>query len=142
VSGVDVLVVLLGVALIAGELWFFLGPRPKPVPPTAEQPVQEVRIIVKGGYDPDTIFVEAGRPVRLLFQRDETVECSERVVFEGLEIDRELPAFQTTTIEFTPAEPGDYRFRCGKDVLRGVVVAQTGGERAHADAGKGHLSHA
>jgi Cu+-exporting ATPase len=142
VTVVDVLVVVCGVALIAAELWFFLGPRPRPAGPAADAAVQEIRIVVKDGYDPDTVFVEAGRPVRLLFQRDETAECSARVVFEGLGIERELPAFETTTIEFTPGEPGDYRFRCGRDVLHGVVVAQTGGDAAHADAGKGHLNHA
>lgn len=138
---VDVLVVGFGVALIAGELWFFLGPRQGPSAQPIDEPVQEVRIVVKGGYDPDTIFVEAGRPVRLLFHRTETAECSERVVFEALNIDRELPAFEITAVEFTPNEPGDYPFRCGKDVLRGVVVAQVGGDRARVDAGKGHLQH-
>jgi Cu+-exporting ATPase len=142
VTVIDVLIVVLGVALIAGELWFFLGPRPAPEPRPEDDLAQEVRVVVKGGYDPDTIFVEAGRPVRLLFQRDETAECSERVIFEQLGIDQELPAFETTAVDFTPTEPGDYRFRCGKNVLKGLVVAQVGGDRARADAGKGHLKHA
>src|SRR5688500_20328125 len=32
--------------------------------------IQEVRVIVKGGYTPDTIVVQAGKPVRLQFYRD------------------------------------------------------------------------
>lgn len=139
---VDILVIVLGGALIAGELWFFLGPRPAPEPRAAEDVAQEILIVVKGGYDPDTIFVEVGQPVRLLFQRDETAECSEQVIFEELGIERELPAFETTLVEFTLPEPGDYRFRCGKNVLKGLIVAQRGGERARAEAGKGHLKHA
>ena len=43
--------------------------------------VQEVRITVKGGYDPDVIVVKQGQPVRLAFYRDETASCSEQVVF-------------------------------------------------------------
>jgi plastocyanin domain-containing protein len=142
VSLADVVVILLGAGLIAAELWYFLGPRPGPSGPRpSADGAQEVRIVVKGGYDPDTVFVEAGRPVRLLFYRDETAACSERVIFERLGIDRELPAFQTTPVEFTPAEPGDYPFRCHMDMLHGRVVAQIGREGARANLGKGHHKH-
>lgn len=141
-SVADVLVILAGAGLIVGELWYFLGPRPGPAgsSPKADG-VQEVRIVVKGGYDPDTIFVEAGRPVRLLFYRDETAACSSRIVFDGLGLDRDLPAFQTTAIEFTPREPGDYSFRCHMDMLHGRVVAQIGRDGARANLGKGHHKH-
>jgi Cu+-exporting ATPase len=141
VTFADAIVVVLGVALIVGELWFFLGPRkPRAVtaPPGA---LQEIRVLVKGGYDPDTITVEAGRPVRLLFYRDEEDECSERLIFEHFKIERELPAFETTSIEFTPPEPGDYPFHCGLSVMRGRVVAQVGRESARANLGKGHSKH-
>ncbi len=138
----EVVVVLLGAALIVGELWFFLGPRARTA---AARPtnggVQEVQVLVKGGYDPDTIFVEAGRPVRLLFYRDETAACSERVVFPDLGIDRELPSFATTKIEFTPGNARDYPFSCGHGVMQGRVVAQVGGERARANLGRGHSTH-
>jgi plastocyanin domain-containing protein len=111
-----------------------------PIKTSQGQP-QEIKVLVKGGYDPDTIPVEVGKPVRLLFYRDETESCSERVIFDGLGIDRELPAFETTQIEFTPKEPGDYRFSCGLALLRGRVVAQIGGESARANLGKGHIKH-
>ena len=98
-------------------------------------------MLVKNGYDPDTILVEAGRPVRLHFYRDETAECSERVVFDSLNIDEPLPPFQTKTIEFLPKEPGDYPFRCGMSMIRGRVVAQGGGDAARANQGAGHQHH-
>lgn len=101
--------------------------------------MQEVTVTVKGGYEPDTILVDAGRPVRLRFFRDETTDCSERVVFESLDIDRALPAFKTTTIEFTPDAPGDYPFRCGMSMLKGRVVARPPRERG---VGQGHAKHA
>jgi Cu+-exporting ATPase len=136
-------VILAGAGLIVGELWYFLGPKPgradgRAVP---SHGAQEVRVVVKGGYEPDTIFVEAGRPVRLLFYRDERAECSSRVVFDRLGIDQALPAFETTPVEFTPREPGDYPFRCHMDMLHGRVVAQVGRESARANLGKGHHKH-
>jgi plastocyanin domain-containing protein len=96
--------------------------------------VQEIAITVKGGYTPDTILVQAGKPVRLLFYRDETADCSERVVFEQFGVDRTLPAFQTTAIEFTPPEPGEYPFRCGMSMLKGLLVVEPAGADRRAAA--------
>jgi plastocyanin domain-containing protein len=81
-------------------------------------------VVVKGGYTPDTIVVRAGEPVRLQFYRDETADCSERVVFEDFGIDAALPAFRTTAVEFTPEEAGEFRFRCGMNMLKGLLVVE------------------
>jgi len=138
----DALVVALGVTLIALELRFFLGGRaPDSDVPAANDGVQEIQVLVKDGYHPNVIPVEAGRPVRLVFYRDETADCSAQLVFEELHIDRELPAFERTMVEFTPHEPGDYHFRCGKSVIRGRVVAEIGREGARSNLGKGHMKH-
>ena len=141
-TAIDFVVIGLGAVLIAAELGFFLGPRAAPARSApSKSVVQEIRIRVKDGYDPATIFVEAGRPVRLYFYRDETSECSERVVFEDFGIDQKLPAFETTPVQLTPKEPGDYHFRCGKSVLKGRLVAQVGRDGARANLGKGHAKH-
>jgi len=126
-------VTALGAAAIVWVLWYFLFSRGKPVGATTSAGgVQEVRVTVKGGYTPDTIVVQAGQPVRLQFYRDETADCSERVVFEELGIDQPLPAFQTTAIEFTPDKPGEYAFRCGMNMLKGLLVVEPPGERRAA----------
>ena len=141
-TAIDFVVIGLGAVLIAAELWFFLGARAAPARSApSKSVVQEIRIRVKDGYDPATIFVEAGRPVRLYFYRDETSECSERVVFEDFGIDQKLPAFETTPVQLNPKEPGDYPFRCGKSVLKGRLVAQVGRDGARANLGKGHAKH-
>lgn len=138
----NIIVMAVGAALIVWELWYFLMPRRAAVTTAPNRSgVQEFRIVVKGGYEPDTIMVEADRPVRLSFYRDETAECSERLIFDGLSINQLLPAFQTTTIEFIPKEPGDYPFHCGMSMLKGRVVAQVGRDGARANLGKGHVKH-
>lgn len=126
-TAAQLVVTALGVAAIGWELWYFLLSRR---PATAARPtrgVQEIAVMVKGGYTPDTILVQAGKPVRLLFYRDETADCSERVVFEQLGIERRLPAFQTTAVEFTPGDPGEYPFRCGMSMLKGLLVVEPAG---------------
>jgi len=123
-----------GAAAIAWVLWYFLVSRGPAVTAAVAGGVQEVRVLVKGGYTPDTIVVQAGKPVRLQFYRDETADCSERVVFERFKIDQMLPAFQTTTVEFTPTEPGEYPFRCGMNMLKGLLVVEPPGDRRSASS--------
>lgn len=118
-------VTAVGIAAIVWVLWYFLFARgPASAAATPPDGVQEVRITVKGGYTPDTVVVQAGKPVRLQFYRDETADCSERLVLEAFGIDTALPAFQTTDIEFTPLEAGEFPFRCGMTMLKGLVVVE------------------
>jgi len=134
-TSTQIVVTALGAVAIVWVLWYFLFSRGKAVAATAgTEGVQEVRITVKGGYTLDTIVVQAGKPVRLQFYRDETADCSERVVFERFGIDKQLPPFQTTTIEFTPDQPGEYPFRCGMSMLKGVLVVEPPGDRRAASS--------
>jgi plastocyanin domain-containing protein len=133
-TSAQIAVTVVGAAAIAWVLWYFLLSRGSAVAATAAGGVQEVRVLVKGGYTPDTIVVQAGKPVRLQFYRDETADCSERVVFERFKIDQALPAFQTTTVEFTPTESGEYPFRCGMTMLKGLLVVEPPGDRRSASS--------
>ncbi len=138
-TAAQVVVTVLGVAAIGWVLWYFLWSRAPAAAARQNRGVQEIAVTVKGGYLPDTILVQAGKPVRLRFYRDETADCSERVVFEQFGIDRPLPAFETTLIEFTPTEPGEYPFRCGMSMLKGLLVVEpAGGTQAAASP---HGSH-
>jgi plastocyanin domain-containing protein len=113
-----------GLLLIAAVLWYFFGKREGAVAETRESGVQEINVTVKGGYDPDLIVVKPGKSVRLNFYRDENSSCSEQLVFSDFGVVRDLPAYKTTTIEFTPDKPGEYLFACGMGMLRGKVVVK------------------
>jgi plastocyanin domain-containing protein len=69
------------------------------------------------------VRVKAGRPVRLVFDRQETSSCSEEVVFADFGVRRYLPAHQQTAIDVTPTAPGTYEFTCGMGMLRGTLIA-------------------
>ncbi len=139
-NAADVAVVVLGTGLIGWELWYFLVPPVRDVAPPGN--VQEIRVRVRLGFEPDTIPVEIGRPVRLVFYREETAVCSGELVFEGLDIRCTLPPFEATPVEFTPTQPGDYVFRCGPPGPVGRVVAQVGRDAARLNLGRGHDKHA
>lgn len=113
-----------GAGAIAAVVWYFFLAGRASVPAAFAGNVQTARIRVKGGYDPDTIVVEKGRPVRLEFYRDETASCSDTVVFPDFGIARPLPAFRTTPVEFTPDRAGEFPFTCGMSMLRGRLIVR------------------
>jgi plastocyanin domain-containing protein len=120
VNGTDWLVVFGGIAAIAWvNWWFFLAERPAAVAARGDSGVEQVDVVVRGGYSPSRIRVRAGHTVRLVFDRREEVGCSEEVVFPDFGIRRFLPPFQKTTVEFTPPAPGSYEFTCGMSMLHG-----------------------
>lgn len=110
--------------LIAGVLWFFFGEREKVAAGITGSGVQEIKVTVKGGYSPDVIVVKQGVPVKLDFYRDESASCTEQVVFGDFGIARDLPAFKTTSIEFTPDKAGEFTFACGMNMVRGKLVVE------------------
>lgn len=114
-----------GVAAIGGIFRYFFGaPRSAVVASSTSSGVQESRITVRGGYSPAEIQVEAGRPVRLVFDRQESNPCSEELVIPDLQIRRFLTPHATTTVEFTPSTPGSFDFHCGMGMLHGRLVVK------------------
>ena len=120
----ETLVLAGAVAMIAIVLWYFFGEREKVAATVTDTGVQEVKITVKGGYSPDVVVVKRGVPVRLEFFRDETASCSDQVILGDFGIARDLPAFKTTTIEFTPDKTGEFSFTCGMNMLHGKLVVE------------------
>lgn len=120
----EIMVILGGVGLIGLVLWYFFGERESVAAEVNAGGVQEIAITVKGGYSPDVIAVKPGVPVRLNFYRDETSSCSEQVIISDFGIARDLPAFKTTQVEFTPDRSGEFPFTCGMNMLHGKLVVE------------------
>jgi plastocyanin domain-containing protein len=119
-----VFVNLAGAALIAWIVWYFWLYRKEGIQVAEVAGVQQVPITVKGGYDPDVIVVKRGRPVRLLFNRQESSMCSEMVVFDKIGKSAKLPEGETVAVEFTPEEVGEIPFQCQMGMLRGKLVVK------------------
>ncbi|HEC90584.1 MAG TPA: cupredoxin domain-containing protein [Alphaproteobacteria bacterium] len=117
-------VTILGLALIALIVWFFWLKKAKGTAAADVGGRQEVLIVVKGGYTPDTIVVEKGRPVRLNFRREETASCSEMLVFPAFNKSAKLPTGETVAVEFIPEKAGEYEFACQMGMLRGKLIVE------------------
>ena len=112
-----------GLVLIAFTLWFFFGPRASEHARAFDE-VQQIQIVVQGGYSPDRIEVKQGQPVRLLFRREESTACTEQVVFADFGVSAMLPQGQTVPVEFTPDKAGEFTFHCAMNMVRGKLVVK------------------
>ncbi len=124
------------VGLIAVLAWFFFGPKLAHLA-EVRGGVQEVVITVKGGYVPDLIRVRQGMPVRLVFDRRESGECTSRVVFPDFGVSRSLPAFGRATVELTPERAGDFGFACGMNMVHGRLLVEPSGDGAGGATSRG-----
>lgn len=120
----QILVLVGGLVLIAFTLWFFFGPRASEKAAAGAGGAHEITVVVQGGYSPSRIEVEQGKPVRLLFRREESTSCTEQVIFADFGVSAMLPQGQTVPVEFTPNQAGEFTFHCGMNMVRGQLVVR------------------
>lgn len=121
----QLLVNLIGLGLIAFIVWFFWLVKSKGVRAAAgSSGYQEQMVLVKGGYTPDVIVVEAGKPVRLNFVRQESASCTEMVLLPAFGKSARLPEGETVAVEFLPKERGEFEFACQMGMIRGKIIVE------------------
>lgn len=124
-SGHELAVIAAGLAGVSWVNWyFFFSGGPAAVASTGSGGVQEITVTVKGGYEPSAIRLSKGTPVRLTFDRQETSGCSEEVVIPDFGVRKFLPAYEKTTVEFTPTESGTFGFTCGMSMMQGRMEVE------------------
>ncbi len=119
-----ILVTLGGLGLIGAELWWFLFNKTQSKKTTLNQGVQEIKIVVDGGYSPDRIQVNVNQPVRLNFLRKDASSCLEKVLLPDFHKVLDLPLNQVESIQFIPTQTGQYTFHCGMNMFRGIIEVQ------------------
>ena len=120
-----IIVTLAGLGSALFVAWFFWMKRSRgKKAAVVTSGYQEAMVIVQGGYTPDVIVVEHGKPVRLSFRRDETASCSEMVIFPDFNKSASLPEGEVVPIEFLPEKPGEYEFHCQMGMFRGKLIVE------------------
>ena len=121
----NVIALQVGIALIGRISCFFWGTRKGGVRAgVTSSGYQEAMVLVKGGYTPDVLIVQHGKPVRFNFRREETAACSEMVIFNDFGKSAHLPTGETVPVEFLPEQPGEYEFTCQMGMLRGKLIVE------------------
>lgn len=90
-----------------------------------EQRDAPVRIRVKGGFWPATVYGRAGERLVLVFRREELAACSEHVVFPDFGKTAMLPAYEDVALELVPERAGEYEFTCQLGLLRGRIIVSS-----------------
>ena len=137
----DVVVNVSAAVLVAGLGWFFFGPR-RARTARLEGGVQRVEVTVRGGYSPDVIKVRRGVPVELVFDRQESGECTSRVVFPDLRVSAGLPAYARTTVRLSPGDAGSIGFACGMNMIHGTLLVEPASGSDDAPDGGGRAAAA
>jgi Cu+-exporting ATPase len=119
----DIFVVAGSILAIAGLGWYFFAPREAHTAELAGG-VQRIEVTVRGGYRPDVIRVRQGVPVDLVFDRQESGDCTSRVVFGDYALSAALPAYERTTVRLTPTEAGTFGFACGMNMVHGSLLVE------------------
>ena len=89
----------------------------------ANVPAGATKITVSSnGYEPSSIPVVKGQPVKLAFYRADSENCGGEVVFAKQKIRKKLAVGETVLVEFTPTDAGEIAFACGMDMLSGKVI--------------------
>lgn len=132
-TAITVITIATAAALSAFILWFFFSPG-KAGHAAVEGKRQVAQITVKGGYSPALVEVKAGMPVQLVFDRQETGECTSHVVFSDLGIDAHLPGNKVTSVDLPELEPGDYPFACGMNMVHGTLRVSGKGTKSENTA--------
>jgi len=133
-SAADIIVLSASVAAVAGLGWFFFAPR-KAHTARMGVGVQRVEVVVRGGYRPDVIRVRQGVPVELVFDRQESGDCTSRVVFGDFAVSAALPAHTRTTVRLDPLRAGSFGFACGMNMIHGTLIVDPADEPAIPPAG-------
>jgi plastocyanin domain-containing protein len=105
-----------GLGSILFVAWFFFGKKVQEVAVDSQ-----VQIMVDGGYTPEIITVKQGQPVTLNFFRKDASSCLEEVVLPDFGVRKMLALNQTTPIEITPRQAGEFAFSCGMHMYHGKI---------------------
>ena len=123
---VDIFVVAGAIAIAAFLAWFFFGSRTASAT-TQGGGVQEVTVVVQGGYSPAVIQARKGVPLRIHFDRREGSDCTSRVIFPDFNVSKSLPAMATATVELLPDRVGEFDFSCQMGMVHGKLIVTDNG---------------
>lgn len=86
--------------------------------------VQEVTIVVQGGYQPSEVTLKQGVPARLRFVRKDSGGCGDELVIPDFGVRQPLPGLKETVVDFTPDKAGTFAFTCGMQMMKGTLVVR------------------
>ncbi|MEK7595040.1 MAG: cupredoxin domain-containing protein [Patescibacteria group bacterium] len=113
------LVTLFSLAGIIFTYIFFIKKKGKAV-----EAFDSIDIIVDGGYSPNIISVQKGKPIKISFFRKDPSNCLEEITLPDFKIRKFLPLNEKTIIEINPEQVGQFDYSCGMNMFHGKIIVK------------------
>ena len=122
---VNGLVILAAAALIGLIIWWFFGNFQK----SSQQADlangrQEGQVVVKGGYEPEVLYLKQGVPAEVTFKMEDKTACLSYVVFSSLGVDKDLSKEKLAKVQIPTDKAGEIDYACGMDMFHGKIVVR------------------
>lgn len=122
---VNGLVILVAAALIGLIIWWFFGNFQK----SSQQADlangrQEGQIVVKGGYEPEVLYLKQGVPAEVTFKMEDKTACLSHLVFSSLGVDKDLSKEKLAKVQIPTDKAGEIDYACGMDMFHGKIVVR------------------
>ena len=122
---VNGLVILGAAALIGLIIWWFFGNFQK----SSRQADlangrQEGQVVVKGGYEPEVLYLKQGVPAEVTFKMEDKTACLSHVVFSSLGVDKDLSKEKLAKVQIPTDKAGEIDYACGMDMFHGKIVVR------------------
>ena len=86
---------------------------------------QRVAIAVTpNGFEPASVHLQAGQPVRLVVTRKVERTCVTDIVVSEFGIRKPLPLNKPVVVRFTPRRAGTIRYACAMDMVAGSLIVE------------------
>lgn len=87
----------------------------------------EQRVVIsvtKNGFEPASVHLKAGQPVRLVVTRTVERTCVTDIVVSEFGIKKPLPLNKAVDVRFTPRKAGTIRYACAMDMVAGSLIVE------------------
>lgn len=90
---------------------------PKAAAPATQVPRMIALEVTADGFQPESVKVRAGQPVKLVVTRTSDETCATDLLIEGTDIKVALPLNQPVEVAWTPPKAGAVKFGCAMDMM-------------------------
>ncbi|MBA1393623.1 cupredoxin domain-containing protein [Bombilactobacillus bombi] len=84
--------------------------------------MQTATVIIKGGYQPAELHLQAQQSAQITFQQEDSSSCLSTVQSTALGFNEKIPLGTHKTVTIAPQAPGVYNYACGMNMFQGKVV--------------------
>ncbi|HJW75828.1 MAG TPA: cupredoxin domain-containing protein, partial [Thermoleophilia bacterium] len=92
--------------------------------PAANREQRIVITVTKNGFEPASVHLKAGKPVRLVVTRRVERTCATDIVVKEYGIKKPLPLNKPVEVRFTPRKSGAIRYACAMDMIAGSLIVE------------------